>query len=189
MVKTIYLRTGLDQDGIPSREPYDFPEVADVVTPTQTDFVDKTSDAVFSFGNTDIHNNGVVVNLVDEVLDSGWSRSANTVTFTGDPEKVKGYVSINAPDSGASSHWARPKLRVLRGATTIAVLDDLVMQQTTAYDGDSTISGVFFDKNPPSNPSYTFEWFDKDARTSTLIPESFSRISLEAVIKVEVYTV
>lgn len=148
--------------------------------------VDRTSDATFGLTNADIHNNGAVVNLTNKVLDTEWSRAANVVTFTGTPDKVKGYVSINAPDSGASNYWSRPKLRVSRGGNVIAVIDDLVMQQNTAYDGDGTLSGVFFDKSPGANPSYTFEWFRKDNRISTLLPETFSQIALEATIKTQV---
>lgn len=153
---------------------------------TKTVEVDKTFDATFNLTTDDIHNNGSVVAMVDDLLDSGWARVANVVTFTGTPEKVKGYVSINAPDGGASNYWARPKLRVIRGGDVIAVIDDLVMQQTGAYDGDATINGVFFDKQPGQNPAYTFEWFDQDARTATLPPVNFSQIALEATQKVTV---
>lgn len=156
--------------------------------------VDQTFDATFSLTDTDIHpadganvNTGSPIGMADKVLDAGWSRAANVVTFTGAPEKVKGYITINAPDAGASNYWSRPKMRVSRGGTVIAILDDLVMQQTGAYDGDATINGVFFDKTPPANPAYTFEWFDQEARTSTLPPIAESQIALEATLKVEVF--
>lgn len=150
--------------------------------------VDSTSDATFTFDSVDIHNNGSVVFFTDKILSPEWSRVNNVITYTGTPAKVKGYVSLNAPDSGASNYWARPKLRVSRGGNIIAVLDDLVMQQNGAYDGDATINGVFFDNNPGSNPDYTFEWFDQDNRTSTTLPLDFSQLALEAVNKVQVYT-
>ena len=156
--------------------------------PKSTIEVDQTFDATFQVNNADIHNNGSVVSLTDKVLDSGWSRSANVVTYTGEPEKVTGYITINAPDGGVSNYWARPKLRVLRGGNVIAVIDDLVMQQTGAYDGDATLNGVFFDKQPPANPAYTFEWFDNDNRTATLPPETFSQIALVATEKATVHT-
>lgn len=149
---------------------------------------DVSSDATFTFDSVDIHNNGTVVSLTNKVLDAGWSRVANVVTYTGTPNKVIGYVSLNAPDGGASNYWARPKLKVLRGGNIIAVLDDLVMQQNGAYDGDTTINGVFFDKNPGANPAYTFEWFDQDNRTATNPPNGFSQLALEAVTKVQVYS-
>lgn len=156
--------------------------------PENTIIVDQTFDATFALTNADIHNNGAIVQMTDKVLDAGWSRSANTVTYTGTPEKVTGYVTINAPDAGVSNYWARPKLRVSRGGTVVAIIDDLVMQQNGAYDGDATLNGVFFDKQPGANPAYTFEWFDNDNRTATLPPISESQISLEATEKVTVYT-
>ena len=156
--------------------------------PENTIIIDQTFDATFGLTNADIHNNGAVVQMTNKVLDAGWSRAANVVTYTGTPEKVKGYITINAPDGGASSYWARPKLRVLRGGAIIAILDDLVMQQNGAYDGDATLNGVFFDKQPGANPAYTFEWFDKEARTATLPPIAESQIALEATVKVTVFT-
>lgn len=149
--------------------------------------VDQTFDATFSVDNTDIHNSGAVVLMTDKVLDAGWSRAANVVSYAGTPEKVKGYVTVNAPDGGASNYWSRPKLRVFRSGNVIAVIDDLVMQQNGAYDGDATVNGVFFDKQPGANPSYTFEWFDQDNRTATLPATGFSQIALEATEKVPVY--
>lgn len=150
--------------------------------------VDKTVDATFSFDPVDIHNNGAVVLLQDKILEAGWSRAANVVTYTGTPDKVRGYVSLNAEDAGASNYWSRPQLNILRGGNIIAVVDDIVMQNNGAYDGDATLNGVFFDKNPGVNPSYTFEWFDDDNRTATLVPNSFSQLALEATTKVQVYS-
>lgn len=155
--------------------------------PSNTVFVDQTFDATFGLTNADIHNNGAIVQMTNKVLDAGWSRAANVVSYAGRPEKVKGYVSINAPDAGASSYWARPKLRVSRGRAIIAIIDDLVMQQNGTYDGDATVNGVFFDKQPGANPSYTFEWYDQENRTATLPPIEESQIALEATVKIEVY--
>lgn len=150
--------------------------------------VDQTFDATFQVTNTDIHNSTPIVAMTDKVLDAGWSRAANVVTYTGTPEKVEGYISISAPDSGASNYWARPKLRVLRGGNVIAIIDDLVMQQNGAYDGDAVINGVFFDKQPGVNPAYTFEWFDQENRTATLPARAESQIALVATEKVTVFT-
>lgn len=137
-------------------------------------------DATFWLTTADIHNNWPVVWLTNKVLDTGFSRSSNVVSYSWTPEKTQIQVSINATDTGASSYWARPKLRILRGWNIIAVFDSLVMQQTGAYDWDATIVWSFLDKQPGANPSYTFEWFDKDARTATLTPASYSQISLTA---------
>lgn len=65
-------------------------------------------------------------------------------------------VKVELP-SDVSAYWARPKIRIIRNGTIIAVMDDLVMQAVGTYDGDFTLSGVFYDKNPGKNPSYTFE--------------------------------
>lgn len=130
----------------------------------------------------DIHNNGNVVDFAsDERVDTGWSRTANAFAYTGSSDHVIGYVNINAPDVGVSNYWSRPKIRILRGADPIAVIDDLVMQQNGAYDGDATINGNFIDVTPGVDPTYTFEWFDKENRTATLIPEPFSSITLKAI--------
>lgn len=160
------------------------PETSDI--PSTPAVIDQTFDAVFGVGESDIHNNGLIVDMLDKVLDSGWARSSNVVTFTGEPDKVKGYITISAPDNGASSYWARPKLRVIRGGNVIAIVDDLVMQANTTYDGDAVLNGVFFDKSPGVNPSYTFEWFRQENRTATLPPRSESQIALEATIKIGV---
>lgn len=153
---------------------------------TNTRVVDATFDATFSFEPIDIHNNGVIVQLVDKVLDFGFSRVSNIITYNGTPEKINIDISLNAADLGASSYWGRPKIRVIRNGNIIAVFDDLAMQQTGTYNGDATITGSFVDKNPPANPSYTFEWFDEENRTATLIPESFSQLSLVATNKITV---
>lgn len=155
--------------------------------PPNTIFVDQTFDATFNLTNADIHNNGAAVQMVDDVLDAGWARTANQVTFLGVPEKVTGFISVSAPDAGASNYWSRPKMRVSRNGTQIAIIDDLVMQQNGTYDGDAVINGVFFDKSPGNNPTYTFEWFDQENRTATLPPRGESQIALEATVKVEVY--
>lgn len=157
----------------------------DVVIPTE--IVDQTFDAVFSLTTADIHNNGAVVGLVDQTLETGWSRTANQVTYSDTPDKVIGHISVNASDTGASNYWSRPKLRVVRGGATIAVLDDLVMQANGTYDGDATITGSFIDKTPGTNPTYTFEWFDQENRTATLTPNAHSRIALSATKKVTVF--
>ena len=108
-----------------------------------TEDVDQTLDATFNLAAVDIHNNGAVVQMVDNTLDAGWVRTANQVSYLGTaPENVKGFISISAPDSGASQYWSRPKLRVLRNGVQIAIIDDLVMQQTGLYDGDAVINGV-----------------------------------------------
>lgn len=155
--------------------------VALLVPLMNTAEVDQTVSATFGLTNSDIHNNGALVQFTDKVLDAGWSRAANVVTFAGDPVFVEGILTINASDGGASNYWARPKMRVIRGGNVIAVLDDLVMQQTGAYDGDFTLLGTFFDKAPGANPAYTFEWFDKENRTATLRPEAFSQLAMKAV--------
>lgn len=156
--------------------------------PQTTVTVDQSFDATFAFVPVDIHNNGTAVQLTDKTLDAGWSRAANVIAFTGTADKVTGHISLNAPDSGVSNYWSRPKLRVLRGGAVIAVIDDLVMQQNGAYDGDATLNGQFFDKQPGANPAYTFEWFDKENRTSTLIPATFSQLALTATLKIDVLT-
>lgn len=166
----------------------------DVVTETQRDGqitdVDRSRDAALFIGPADIHNALPVVAFVGDDLDAGWSRVANVVSFTGQAKKVRGTVNINAPDSGVSNYWSRPKLRVTEATTgKTFIMDDLVMQQNTAYDGDATFQGSFVHKGPLTNPSYTFEWFDKDNRTATLIPIADSQIVLEAVQSVQVLEV
>lgn len=148
--------------------------------------VDRTVSATFGLTTADIHNNGQVVQFTDKVLEAGWSRSANVISYSGNPYAVNMNLSINAADVGASAYWARPKIRIIRNGTIIAVMDDLVMQQTGAYNGDFTLSGVFYDKKPGTNPSYTFEWFDEENRTATLRPETYSQISMIAVEKIKV---
>lgn len=160
--------------------------VAFIVPLMSTTEVDQTVSATFGLTSADVHNNGAVVQMTDKLLDSGWTRTANVVTYTGTPNFVEGIVTINAPDVGVSNYWARPKLRIIRGGDVIAVLDDLVMQQNGAYDGDFTLNAQFFDKTPGVNPTYTFEWFDKENRTATLAPETFSQIAMKAVNKVNV---
>ena len=162
-------------------------DLTELISPTKTITLDQTFDATFSLDAVDIHDNGNVVQMQDKVLDAGFSRAANVVTYTGAPDSVRINISINAADAGASNHWSRPKIRILRDSAIIAVFDDLVMQDSGAYAGDSTIEGYFLDKNPPANPAYTFEWFDEDGRTATLIPEAFSQIALTAINKVQVY--
>ena len=144
--------------------------------------------ATFQVGGPDIHNNGPLVEMREKLdPDNKFEQDAGTIKYDGEPLKVKGYITINAPDGGASNYWSRPKLRVSRGGTVIAILDDLVMQQNGAYDGDATINGVFFDLMPGANPAYLFEWFDKENRTATLPPEDFSQIALEASEMVKVF--
>ena len=144
--------------------------------------------ATFQVGGADIHNNGSLVEMREKLdPDNKFEQDGGTIKYDGEPLKVKGYVSINAPDGGASNYWSRPKLRISRGGVTIAVIDDLVMQQNGAYDGDATVNGVFFDLMPGANPAYLFEWFDKENRTATLPPEEFSQIALEATELLRVF--
>lgn len=154
---------------------------------TQTALVDRTVDSTFTFNAVDFHNNGTVVALTNKTLGAGWSRASNVITYTGTPEKVIGYVSLSALN-GAGNYWARPALRVSRGATVVAVIDDLAMQLNGNYSGDAAINGVFFDNNPPANPAYTFTWFDNDNRTYSGLPATYSQLALSAVHKVQVYT-
>ena len=154
---------------------------------TNTVDVDRSLFIQSTVAPDDIHNNGSVVLFSGDVrVDANWSRTANVFTYTGNPNAVIGRISLNAVDNGASSYWSRPKLRVLKGGNIIAVIDDLVMQQNGAYDGDATINGSFVDATPGTNPSYTFEWFDKENRTATLAVQTFSNITLQAIEKVTV---
>ncbi len=152
----------------------------------KTDKVDVTKTATFGFSEDDIHDNGSLVKLVDKDLDDEFSREDNIVTVKGEYAEVEGIISLNAPDKGVSTHWSRPKMRVTRNDTVIAVWDDLVMQQTGAYDGDATIVGGFIDKNPGEDPAYKFEWFDQDNRRSTIIPTEFSQLALRVRKTIEV---
>lgn len=154
---------------------------------TQTASVDQTVDATFTFNAVDFHNNGTVVALTNKTLGAGWARASNVITYTGSPEKVIGYVSLSALN-GAGNYWARPALRVSRGATVVAVIDDLAMQLNGNYSGDAAINGVFFDHNPPANPAYTFTWFDNDNRNYSGLPATYSQLALSAVHKVQVFT-
>ena len=134
-----------------------------------------------SLSTSDIHNNGALVSFEeDKRKDEVWSRNNNIFTHTGPANNVTINVSINAVDGGASNYWSRPKLRLLRNDEVIAVFDDLVMQQNNAYDGDATFSALFIDTTPEDSPSYKFEWFDKENRTATLIPQPYSQITLKA---------
>lgn len=129
-----------------------------------------------------IHDNGsLVVFAGDTRVDTGWARGGNIFKYNGSPDYVEGIIAVNAFDDGASNNWTRPKLKVLKNDEIIYVIDDLVMQDTRAYDGDATIAGTFVDAIPGKNPVYTFEWFDDENRISTLVPEKFSNITLKAV--------
>lgn len=150
--------------------------------------IDQTFDAVFHVVGSDIHNNGELVEMADLKLDGSWSRELNVVSYIGSPFKVTGMVSVNAPDNGSSNYWSRPKMRIRNGSRTVAIIDDLVMQQNSAYDGDAVLNGVFYDHEPSENPSYTFEWFRKDNRVSTLPPNAESIIAITATHKVEVFS-
>ena len=140
-----------------------------------------------SLGPADIHNNGAVVQFSWDVRIDTWrARAANVFTYTGAADHVRGKIEINAPDIWASNYRSRPKIRILKNWSTIAVIDDLVMQQNTAYDWDATINGTFLDVTPGTNPVYTRERFDQDNRTGTLAPTAFSNICMEAVEKFQV---
>lgn len=154
---------------------------------SKTVLVDQSHDIVLGFEKIDIHNNETEVKFFEVHVDEGWKFTNNKVSYSGHPNKVRGTFSINCFDEGSSNYWSRPKVRVLRDGEIIAIIDDLVMQQNRAYDGDATINGSFIDKLPTENPEYTFEWFRKDNRVSTIPPQSYSRLTLEAVEKVEVY--
>ena len=155
--------------------------------------LDQTYDATYLVVGDDIHpednsldNKPTPLEFEDKQVDDKWSRELNEITFDGEPKKVRGFISIRAIDDGVSNFWSRPKLRVSKNGVEIDVLDDLAMQQNTAYDGDAVINGIFYDESPGANPKYTFEWFDNDRRTATLKPTEASRISLEAIVKVKV---
>jgi len=152
-----------------------------------TEEVDDTDIIVSQLSNVDIHNNWNQVQFAwDSRIDTWWSRSTNIVTYTWSPDIVEWLVEINAEDEWASNYRARTKIRVIKWWNIIAVIDDLVMQQTWAYDWDATLNWSFVDEDPWNNPSYTFEWFDEDNRTATLIPNEFSNITLQARNKVSV---
>jgi len=129
----------------------------------------------------DIHNNGAVVQLgSNNRVDDGWSRANNVFKYSGETNYVEIVININAVDSGSSNYWSRPKLRVLKDGDILGVIDDLVMQQNGAYDGDATYADILIDEIISTDPVYTFEWFDKETRTSTLVPEDYSKIVLKA---------
>ena len=135
-----------------------------------------------SLSPSDIHNNGALVQFSGETrADQNWSRANNIFSYAGTPDIVEVNFNIHALDTGASNYWARPKLRVLKNGVIDFVIDALAMQDNTAYDGAVTFTGEYKDVNPGLNPIYTFEWFDNEARTATLTPESFSRITLNAI--------
>lgn len=138
----------------------------------------------------DIHNNGAVVQFASDItVESGRSRVANVFTYTWEPKRVNIKPQINAEDVWVSNYRARVKMRILRNGVVIWVLDDLVMQQNTAYDGDATPNGMITDTQPWVNPVYTLERFDEEARTATLQPENFSNVCLEAIEDVQVLAV
>lgn len=138
----------------------------------------------------DIHNNWAVVQFTWDVRsDAWWNRTNNQFTYTGSPDHVRWKIEINAEDVWASNFWSRPKIRILKWWNVIAVIDDLVMQITGAYDWDATVNWTFLDVDPWVNPVYTWEWFDKDNRTATLEPTPISNICMEAVEKFQVLSV
>ena len=156
--------------------------------PTSTTFVDTSSTAISYLNGSDIHNNGAVVGFASDDLDTGWTRTANVFSYAGTADEVQITVNIFANDTGASNYWSRPSLRISDGAGVVAEIDDLVMQQNGQYSGNCNISGSVTLKNQ-INPSYIFEWFDSDNRTSTLTPIPSSHIALKATKKIEVYAV
>lgn len=120
--------------------------------------------------------------FVGQVTEGGWSSSANTFTYTGAPKKIVVDFNIRATDEGASNYWAKPILRITETVSgRVFWVDELAMQDNTAYDGTVVFDGSFVHLNPPSNPSYTFDWYTEENRTATLIPDTNSRIVLEAV--------
>lgn len=78
--------------------------------------------------------------------------------------------------------------RTTKPQWSVAVLDDLVMQAVGTYDGDFTLHGTFLDYQPGVNPSYTFEWFDKETRTATLTPADYSQVAMKAIEDITVLT-
>lgn len=205
MIK-VRVRTGPIVDGVQTLELVDVVEQQDLdaavalinttitnlpAPPTNTIFVDSTNICQSLFKSQDIHNQGPLVEFDSDIVMGGasnWNRVSNVFTYSGQPEYVKGEVQINAPQVvGNNSFWAKPKIRVLKGGVIIAVIDKLVMVESNAHDGDATINGSFTDAAPGVNPSYTFEFFDKDNRLATKLPiPGSSKLTMIATNKVEV---
>jgi len=165
------------------------PETTEVVSPNNTTMVDSTSMSIAYLDGSDIHNNGPVVNFASDDLGSGWNRSANVFEYTGPCDAIIITANIAATDTGASSYWGRPSLRITNGdGDIVGEMDDLAMQQNGAYSGNVQITGTINIKNP-SNKEFTFTLFDTDNRTSTLTPIPSSHVALKAVKSVEVYAV
>lgn len=136
-----------------------------------------------NFASVDIHNNGALAQLTNPVVEGGWAQGADIFAYTGTPAAVKIFVNMLAIDAGASNYWARPKLLIeeITGSGWQATMDNLAMQATGNYDGDFVLADVAVHAFPPPNPRYQFSWYDKDNRTATLIPETYSQIVVEAV--------
>lgn len=142
------------------------------------------------FDQQDIHPNdgGGVATFVSagqfssNTVEGDWSISNNVAKYAGKPKVINVDVNLRAQDTGASNFWARPVIRVTESVSgKIFWFGDLAMQDSTAYDGSVYISGSFKHLDPPANATYTFEYFNEENRTATLIPDVGSSVVLEAI--------
>lgn len=147
--------------------------------------VDQTEVSLAYIGTSDIHNNGSVVDISSDDLSTNFTRSSNAISYTGTTADITITANIYAEDTGASSYWSRPSLRISNGSGVVGQFDDLGMQQNGSYSGSVQITGVVDIKGSDAD-TFTFEWFDGDNRTATLTPIPSSHIAIKATRKVEV---
>lgn len=144
-----------------------------------------------SFTQDDIHPNdgggtapnAQAANFASDTMEGSWSRAGATITYGGQAKVITLDINMRAQDTGASNYWAKPILRVTEQVSgRVFWLEELEMQDNTAYDGSVYYDGSFRHLNPPANPRYLFEWFNEENRTATLTPDEDGVIVFEALI-------
>lgn len=141
------------------------------------------------FSQDDIHPNdggGVApdaqpASFLSNTVEGGWSVAANTASYSGSVKVIKGNINLLALDTGTSNYWSKPIIRVTENVSgRVFYLEELAMQDNSAYDGSVYFDGSFVHLNPPINPNYVIEYFSKENRTATLTPQPNSSLVFEA---------
>lgn len=150
---------------------------------------EKPEFAELFFSTDDVHpddgggtaDNAQPASFISNTVEGGWSVAANIASYAGSAKVIKGSINMAALDTGAANYWAKPIVRVTETVSgRVFYLEELAMQTNGAYDGTVYFDGSFVHLNPPVNPAYVVEYFNRENRTATLTPEAGSSLVLEA---------
>jgi hypothetical protein len=142
-----------------------------------------TADALADFTANGININQALapVALTSGTLDSGWSNSSGTITYTGSPTLVEIALNIHAAiDNAANIQRPAAVVEIWRDSTLLATYATGYIRDATDHE-EASWSGYFIDRSPGTNPDYEIRTRSDSTNLGAVTTQAPSTVVFRAI--------